>query len=185
MLGKPVLLFRRRLVDDVVGGDCRMVLERCGNIAPEGRCLTPIGLVLPQATVEPVAIVLRPAHAGQRQRRDHHFQSGLVGAVERGLQHHQILLLQAGIAIRVADQEIAIFRFPLVIGKPDPACAITIEISLIRRQAVKAVAAMLRRIPEADQVGCTGRSGEAQGDDKVFQQLHGVLSKRNEWLDPA
>ncbi|MCY1242912.1 hypothetical protein D9M72_559080 [compost metagenome] len=65
VLGKAIVLFRCRFVDDVVGGDRRVVLQFARKILPEARGLVPPGLVLPEPAVELVAVVLGPAHARQ------------------------------------------------------------------------------------------------------------------------
>jgi hypothetical protein len=75
----------------------------------------------------------------------------------------------------VADQEIAFRRLPLVIGQPHPGRAIAfqrIEIGLIRRQPVEAVAAMLRLVPEMDEIGGGGRCGKEKRGEESRQETH-------------
>ncbi len=64
MLGQATLLLRGGLVDQVVGGDSRVIFQLTGQIPPEGRSLQPVAFVLPKAVVELALVVLRPAHAG-------------------------------------------------------------------------------------------------------------------------
>lgn len=149
-----------------------MILEFLRQVTPERGCLGPVFLVGPQAAVELLVVVLGPAHARQRQRRDHHFEPGLVGAVEHVLQRLHVGGDEPFILVGSADEEIALLRLPLVIGQPHPGGAITaqrIEIGLIRRQPVEAVAAMLRLVPEADEIGSLGMrngGGKRQGEDQ-------------------
>lgn len=66
-----------------------------------------------------------------------------MGAVEGGSQRGQVSRSQALIGIGIAEEEVAFRRLPFVVGQPHPGRAITaqgVEVGLIRRQPVEAVA---------------------------------------------
>ncbi|MNJ48475.1 hypothetical protein D3C77_436700 [compost metagenome] len=173
MLGKPAHFLRRRLVDQVIGGDCRMILERRGQIAPERCRLRPPRLVLPQAVVEAVMVVLRPAHAWQGKRRNDYLEASGMGSIESLAQLQQIFGGQLLVAIGIAQEEVATGRLPLVIRQAHPRGAVVLErleVRLIRRQPIEAVATVTRGIPVLDQVGSLGAAEPTeQGQQPALQ----------------
>ncbi|MNH25540.1 hypothetical protein D3C79_855390 [compost metagenome] len=52
VLGQAALFFRGGFIDQVVGGDGRVALQFTRHVPPEGRCLGPVALVLPQSIIE-------------------------------------------------------------------------------------------------------------------------------------
>ena len=162
LLVEPGALLRRRLVEQVVASQRRVVLHGGRQVAPERGRLVPVRAVAPQALVLLVAVVLRPAVAGQRQRHQHDLHAGGLRRVQAGAQQRQVAGRQPGVAVGVADQEVAAGALPFAEGQPHPGRAAgtqRAEIGFVGRPAVEAVAAMPGRVPEGD-VGCVCRSGK-------------------------
>lgn len=154
MFVEPASLFRRGLIDEVIGCHGGVVLQRARQIPPKRRCLGSIRLVLPQAVIELSIVVLGPSHSRKGERRDDHLQPGRVGPFKNDSERVQIALDQATILIRVTQQEVPLRRLPFVVREPDPTGTIRlqgVEI-LTGREAVKAVASVLNVIPEKHRV---------------------------------
>jgi hypothetical protein len=168
VFGKPGGLFRRGLVEKIVGRDSPMILEGFGEVRPEARRLVGEGGIGPQPVVELAAVLLRPACAGQAERRDDDLEPGRLGGIEDLAQRHEVRPLQALVMVGISHQEVASFTLPLAEGQADPCRAgfrERFKIGFVWRCLIEAVSAFLLSIPEGDEIGRRG-----QGNDRTRQK---------------
>ncbi|MDJ0023736.1 hypothetical protein QM543_10615 [Pantoea eucrina] len=142
VLCQSAIFFRRGLIDQVIGGDSGMMVQSSSQIVPVAHAGFPPGFILPEPIVKFSPVILRPAHAGQRERRNNHAQARCPGAVEGVDKRLQIAGVQPAILICVTQQKIALLRGPLIPGEPYPAGTVVMQsrkIFAVRRQPVKTV----------------------------------------------
>jgi len=129
-----------------------MVMQRGGQLAPEGGRLGAVLRVAPQAVVLLPVVVLGPAAARKREHGQHDPDSVLLRAVQLAAQERQVGRRDAAEAVRIAEQEVAALSLPLVrrqahqadarlAGLPPPA---------LQRAAVEVVGPLALQVPPGE-----------------------------------
>ncbi|MNP07350.1 hypothetical protein D3C76_993710 [compost metagenome] len=104
-----------------------------------------------------------------------------MGTIEGGSQRGQVGRRQALVGIGIAEEEVAFRRPPFVVGQSHPGRAITaqgVEVGLIRRQPVEAVATVAGVVPESHEIGCHGSRPHGQQERSENDMTHGADTPR-------
>ena len=149
-----------------------------GQVAPEAGDLLVVGVVPPEPGVPLAAVVLPPAPPGHGERRQDDAQADPMRLVERPAQPVHVRVGQAGVGVRVTDQEVAPSAGPLAGRQADEVEAERPgrREALDGRHPVEQVGAASRLVPVGDRVG--RRGGERRGRQQVEQGQPGDPQRR-------